>query len=600
MPTLVPQLFVHPEGNDSNDGRSWWTAKRTILSAYDAIGAGEIHIADGSSVGGEVENQGIWITNDAALRGPGTGWRPHKHVHFIGIGQSVAQFGNAAAAIIGGNKAKPSIWLSGVLSPMRFDNLLLPSHIQIGIGPNRTQDESTMVAMARFQNIQVLNFFDGNLDSIRPALTIGNAFWLWFEHCRFLAHAGLTNERAEALQTPEVLPGSDQRAVILIKPARGANAGLLHFENLITGAGNLKFYGSENGGGLSVRNAIFESDGKLRIGSPVHIQEVNPWVQIELRHLSGADLPDAQPDVRIDGPAVPDSILVERVPSVVGPCTIISAPSSVFSQQLESTPAAQGQVGFWGGRVVAQHDSARRSFAPVAVRFRNLAPQDVSVWSRLPQQGNLRVTPNVRAPDGTMGACRLEELAGAVGMLELYRVPASFETGDFLFIGCWARKERQAPRTGFDGALSLGFANGSLGVFPAFPIKGDGEWQWISGYARVPPTLQPTELVFGLRCDYSLAADFYAPMFLHVPHDQLSANEAAEFAQHFSTWPSGTEPGCVTTQRGQKLLAQGGIGVGNHAPVQGTTALGSVVRKVEIFDEAGRSLGFIPVYDAIT
>lgn len=43
-------------------------------------------------------------------------------------------------------------------------------------------------------------------------------------------------------------------------------------------------------------------------------------------------------------------------------------------------------------------------------------------------------------------------------------------------------------------------------------------------------------------------------------------------------------------------LSQGRLGVGNAAP---GTRLGRPVRKVEVFDAAGRSLGFVPVYDAI-
>jgi len=40
----------------------------------------------------------------------------------------------------------------------------------------------------------------------------------------------------------------------------------------------------------------------------------------------------------------------------------------------------------------------------------------------------------------------------------------------------------------------------------------------------------------------------------------------------------------------------GSLGVGNAAP--GST-LGSVKRKIEVFDANGVSLGFVPVYDAI-
>jgi len=46
-----------------------------------------------------------------------------------------------------------------------------------------------------------------------------------------------------------------------------------------------------------------------------------------------------------------------------------------------------------------------------------------------------------------------------------------------------------------------------------------------------------------------------------------------------------------------KLLAGGGIGVGNSAAA---TTPGEVVKRIEVFDAAGVSLGFVAVYDEIT
>jgi hypothetical protein len=46
-----------------------------------------------------------------------------------------------------------------------------------------------------------------------------------------------------------------------------------------------------------------------------------------------------------------------------------------------------------------------------------------------------------------------------------------------------------------------------------------------------------------------------------------------------------------------KVLATGGLGVGNDVAA---TTLGSVARKMEVFDETGASLGFVPIYDSIT
>lgn len=52
-----------------------------------------------------------------------------------------------------------------------------------------------------------------------------------------------------------------------------------------------------------------------------------------------------------------------------------------------------------------------------------------------------------------------------------------------------------------------------------------------------------------------------------------------------------------TLKTDDKLIATLGIGVGNAVTA---TTLGSVVRKVEIFDASGVSLGFVSVYDSIT
>jgi len=46
-----------------------------------------------------------------------------------------------------------------------------------------------------------------------------------------------------------------------------------------------------------------------------------------------------------------------------------------------------------------------------------------------------------------------------------------------------------------------------------------------------------------------------------------------------------------------KVLAVGGIGVGNSAAA---STPGTVVKKMEVFDADGNSLGFVPIYDAIT
>lgn len=63
----------------------------------------------------------------------------------------------------------------------------------------------------------------------------------------------------------------------------------------------------------------------------------------------------------------------------------------------------------------------------------------------------------------------------------------------------------------------------------------------------------------------------------------------------FMNGRNGTEVGCV--DKDGKGRFTGGIGVGNSAA---GASLGTVTKKMEVFDAAGASLGFVPIYDAIT
>lgn len=52
----------------------------------------------------------------------------------------------------------------------------------------------------------------------------------------------------------------------------------------------------------------------------------------------------------------------------------------------------------------------------------------------------------------------------------------------------------------------------------------------------------------------------------------------------------------LRTQAGEKIVAQGGLGTGNA--VSATTP-GAVIKKMEVFDASGNSLGFVPIYSSI-
>jgi hypothetical protein len=126
--------YVHPAGNDENDGKRWETAKATVLAAYDDLATGHtvgtIYIHDGSYVGGEVSSQGIWLYSEDTF--PGVGWRAFKNTRFIGVGGlPPGSFGRSQARIFPGKPGdsqafdltKPLIWAYGMETELLFKDI---------------------------------------------------------------------------------------------------------------------------------------------------------------------------------------------------------------------------------------------------------------------------------------------------------------------------------------------------------------------------------------------------------------------------------------------------------------------------------------------
>lgn len=101
------------------------------------------------------------------------------------------------------------------------------------------------------------------------------------------------------------------------------------------------------------------------------------------------------------------------------------------------------------------------------------------------------------------------------------------------------------------------------------------------------------------------APNSFANIVARVRRDGEAANRFQITNDAFLEWGGGTNPpdvnlfrqGTAGVRTNQKLLADGGLGVGNSAAA---TTPGSVVKKIQVFDETGASLGYIAVYSAIT
>jgi hypothetical protein len=147
---------------------------------------------------------------------------------------------------------------------------------------------------------------------------------------------------------------------------------------------------------------------------------------------------------------------------------------------------------------------------------------------------------------------------------------------------------------------------------PRFRIRADGKMEWGSGSSSPESTLTRTASNYiqssftitfvygGIQCIGSAATSF--PIQIKTgfeSHYKFSVTQSGNL--EFGSGSSVRD--CLIYRRAANILNTpdrfefGTLGVANSA---NATTPGSCQKKVEIFDSAGNSLGFVAVYDAIT
>ena len=238
--------YVSCNGNDSNDGLSWGTAKLTIYAAEVALplghasapataGSGTIFISTGQTncyiEGGLVSSQsvngtGIWLMNgaDPNYASPPTGWlHTTGPIHFKGEsswkaptnGQGNTAYVGAGALGSFATAGHPGVWLSGATG-ITFENIHFGAPSKgILIGIDSTGDRAaSSVANIVFKNVAA-SVWDGAANW-GPVVDIGGTtFWIWFENCQFTGNDAATI-------------GTDNQAAILMDNGGGHNIVLIH------------------------------------------------------------------------------------------------------------------------------------------------------------------------------------------------------------------------------------------------------------------------------------------------------------------------------------------------------------------------------------
>lgn len=686
------RIYVSAAGSDANDGRSWATAKKTILAAYDAVGpnsleSAEIIIGSGVRCGGTVPGQGLWFAgpSDPQYAALPAGWRQlNGRVSFIGLGPY--------AMVYPGQEGDPAwtgpwISLSYVINDeVRFSNLREGATAS-GYGIDLTRFASGAdhldtynCANVYFDNIWSFCSLAHATAGYNPFRSVGT-FWLYLDemHLFLESPVATTLVGAQAASTPGTVQSwtvatgaptnwpappftariawEDVRVTAVVgttwtvtrgyndtEPLAHSNGDGIHFDPRSSKRACLWLGSLNNNPNYLVRmkrivntfgtvmaeqtyECIFEDlAGEGCIGPTLHF--VNPsWGNL-VKSVDSYDQEYASDGVVEVRPinSSPSAVTIEGIgfavgfytPPLFGPALVLDGNKNAVSLQGNSlgerSYQAWGQQGWQGRKLWGQHDTARRAGLAIA-HHPNLASQDETTWAAI-ADGASAVTTGQADVFGLTRAARL------AGNGSTYRgiysgawnpsAPAAGESlykGDFVFFGGWMRSNKgwdaekligghyaveltvTAGATRFLAGAHVATTGDAL-AYIDHPHRGNLDWNFFQGFAKASVGGAST---IKMRVYFDTYVCY--PVLFTVAG--ITDAEAWEIYMHLATYPDQTPAGAVASPRGSKIIARGGMGVGNSAAA--TEVIGkAVVKKIEVFDESGASLGFVPVYAGIT
>lgn len=153
------------------------------------------------------------------------------------------------------------------------------------------------------------------------------------------------------------------------------------------------------------------------------------------------------------------------------------------------------------------------------------------------------------------------------------------------------------------GKMQILSTSGSASSGAAAFLEAAGLGSTITGLRRHLSARDTTAYAAGVGGAISLTGNYNAgateAAFAAIKGYKENATDG-EYGGHLDLYTRANGASLALAARltsAKALLVQGALGVGNSASA---TTLGTVTKKIEVFDAAGASLGFVPIYDAIT
>jgi hypothetical protein len=545
-------MYVSPNGNDSANGLSWGSAKKTLYGAISALTTGAtIYVAANAACGGPLSGQGLWLYG-GGISSPGSGWLDisGKPLNIIGVGTTgwAAASPSPQVVLNCGSATEPALWINTNNLSLKFTNLYFQGSVGADLenATSITFDSDAFVASSA-------NTTDG------PGVLIGSAsFELYFRHCVFYANqnSGVTRNGADATEAFVVNPGTGN-----------PNSDLIYITQSIGQYGDIKFY--TNGttswtNGLVVNGFLTENqqDGKGAVWFPANSGgSISGTGTARLDDVGVADaVTNPTPAVQVDGTVGSDQIIASDLAgegvNAIGPMTLLSSYSNNF-QNMTELPLVEGQVGPFGTSQYWKTAAGRRAFAPTSAIEPNLVHQNPASWG---MNGGVTET-NVLAPDGSMDAGKLTNSNSYTAGTQLGSSGFNASPGGYVIFGFWynASNSSYLQPIGCSGGVTLN----STSVLPATetsnPSSIGGEWEFYSDALKVTNSGTSCSTTLDLYAPANSSVSYYAPVVMYVPAGTITDSEAALMALNLVPYPDSLNPPVEATLRGHPF-AFGGSG----------------------------------------
>lgn len=531
--------YVTPEGNDANDGLSWGTAKYTVFAACEALpggaaspatcGHGTVYFTDASHAN-PTAGAGFWLLgfSDPNYATPPAGW-----LRFVGgsaldlIG--IATKGNGPNGHIGkawlqggsgADRNHPGVWLSGFGGAVRIANLNIqyPGRAYVvGECSDNTRSTACGVSGVTLENTT------GNLNAVAgngPCFDLtGASFWIFL---RDWGCGGADNVNA---------PADDKSASLLIDGRGNSGLGLIFIKDANTSNGGIKDYAGTNINQFDVDGLTTEAQqGEPAVWIAKSGNSGDSGTMANIFNVQVADDINNSPAIQNDIPGTGPQVLVSnaQLGPVVGPATVLNQYGATLQPQTVS-PLRNGQTGFFNGHLFGATDLTARMFAPVGVRFTNLAKTDATTWTN---SGSTTFTTGITAPDGTTGAGQFVSTSGIQAGYLRPQTSMTLSAGDYFVAGAWVRSQTANGYSQNGMPIQIVNLGGtSTCVNNSWVVAGDGQWDWVTMVCKIL-TAPSNPYFVGLNVNYDAthAIQAYGPVLVYIPAGTISENEVYAYA----------------------------------------------------------------------